>query len=107
AATNFVLRVLALTVATAAAWSYFDPARAFAASLAVLVVSCPCALALAVPVAITRALAVLARRGVLIVKADAIEGLAAATHVVFDKTGTLTEPDLALAGIETRAGVSG
>jgi len=89
-----VARVLSLTVLTAAAWSVVDPSRAFAAALAVLVVSCPCAFALAVPAAITRALTVLARCGVLVVKPDAIAALAQTTHVVFDKTGTLTMPRL-------------
>jgi P-type Cu2+ transporter len=103
---RFVARVLALTALTAAAWSVIDPSRAFAAALSVLVVSCPCAFALAVPAAITRALEVLARRGVLVVKPDAIQALAEATHVVFDKTGTLTEPQLALADVETFNGVS-
>ena len=106
AARSFVARVLALTALTGAAWSVFDPSRAFSAALAVLVVSCPCAFALAVPAAITRALAVLARCGVLVVKPDAIQALAEATHVVFDKTGTLTEPELALADVETFGGVS-
>ena len=98
--------MLALTAVTIAAWSLVDPSRAFTAALAVLVVSCPCAFALAVPSAITRALAVLARRGVLVVRPDAIETLAGATHVVFDKTGTLTEPVLAVAGIETGRGLT-
>jgi len=71
----------------------------------VLVVSCPCAFALAVPAAITRAIAVLARRGVLIVKPDVVQALADATHVVFDKTGTLTDAQLTLRGIETRGAV--
>lgn len=106
AAARFVARVLALTALTVAVWSFVDPSRAFTAALAVLVVSCPCAFALAVPAAITRALAVLARRGVLVVKPDAIQALAEATHVVFDKTGTLTEPQLALADVETFNGVS-
>ena len=106
AAARFVARVLALTVLTAAAWSVLDPSRAFSAALAVLVVSCPCAFALAVPAAITRALEVLARCGVLVVKPDAIQALAEATHVVFDKTGTLTEPQLALADVATFSGVS-
>src|SRR5690606_29491794 len=88
AASRFVVRVLVLTAITAAVWGVVDSSRAFTAALAVLVVSCPCAFALAVPVAVTRALAVLARRGVLVVKPDAIEALAGATHVVFDKTGT-------------------
>lgn len=105
-ASRFVVRVLVLTLATAAAWSLFDPSRALTASIAVLVVSCPCAFALAVPVAVTRALAVLARRGVLVVKPDAVEALASATHVVFDKTGTLTEPELDIARVETRRGIA-
>lgn len=105
-ATRFVMRVLALTALTVAFWSYFDPTRAFTAALAVLVVSCPCAFALAVPAAITRALAVLAQRGVLIVKPDAIQALAEATHVMFDKTGTLTAAELSLYDVTTADGVS-
>ncbi|HOX70577.1 heavy metal translocating P-type ATPase [Dokdonella sp.] len=96
AAAHFVARVLSLAALTALGWTLFEPSRAFAATLAVLVVSCPCAFALAVPAALTRALAVLARRGVLVARADAIEQLAMASHAVFDKTGTLTEPHLAL-----------
>ncbi len=96
AAAHFVARILALATLTAIGWSLVDPARAFTATLAVLVVSCPCAFALAVPAALTRALAVLARNGVLVVRSDAIERLAQASHVVFDKTGTLTDPQLAL-----------
>ncbi|HSD53774.1 MAG TPA: heavy metal translocating P-type ATPase metal-binding domain-containing protein, partial [Burkholderiales bacterium] len=106
AAARFVARVLALAAVTVAAWCIVDPSRAFTAALAVLVVSCPCAFALAVPAALTRALAVLAGRGVLVVRPDAIESLAGATHVVFDKTGTLTEPMLQLTGIETCADLS-
>ncbi|MFC4822629.1 heavy metal translocating P-type ATPase, partial [Dokdonella ginsengisoli] len=105
AAAGFVARVLALAALTALGWSVVDPSRAFTATLAVLVVSCPCALALAVPAALTRALAVLARRGVLVVRPDAIEALATATHVVFDKTGTLTSPQLTLEHLDLlRAG---
>ena len=104
AATGFVARVLVLAALTATGWSLFDPARAFSATLAVLVVSCPCAFALAVPAAFTRALAVLARSGVLVVRPDAIEQLAGATHVVFDKTGTLTDPQLELARVEPLRG---
>lgn len=102
AAARFVARVLLLAALTAIGWSLVDPPRAFPAALAVLVVSCPCALALAVPAALTRALAVLARRGVLVVRPDAIEALACATQVVFDKTGTLTLPQLDLGHVELR-----
>ncbi len=96
AAAGFTARVLTLAALTAIGWSLVDPSRAFTATLAVLVVSCPCAFALAVPAALTRALGVLARRGVLVTHADAIEQLATATHVMFDKTGTLTQPELTL-----------
>ena len=105
AVAGLVARILALATLTAIGWSFVDPSRAFTATLAVLVVSCPCAFALAVPAAITRALAVLARHGVLAVRPDAIEGLARATHVIFDKTGTLTEPSLAVEHIEAWRGI--
>ena len=104
AAGLFVVRILLLTGVTAALWSVFDAARAFDAAIAVLVVSCPCAFALAVPAALTRSLAVLARRGVLVVKPDAIEALAGATHVVFDKTGTLTNRRLVVERIQVFSG---
>ncbi len=94
ATTHFVVRVLSLTAITAMGWILVDPSRALSATLAVLVVSCPCAFALAVPAAITRALGVLARHGVLVVKPDALEVLAEVDVAVFDKTGTLTEPSL-------------
>jgi P-type Cu2+ transporter len=100
ATARFVARVLALTALTIVAWSVVDPSRAFSAAVAVLVVSCPCAFALAVSAAVTRALSVLARRGVLVVRPDAIEALAECTDVVFDKTGTLTQSVLSLADVQ-------
>jgi len=96
---RFVLRVFVTTLATAAVWMVVDPSRAFAAALSVLVVSCPCAFALAVPSALTRAIAVLARRGVLVVDGDALAALARADRFVFDKTGTLTEPQTTLGDV--------
>jgi Cu2+-exporting ATPase len=100
AAAGFVARVLTLAAVCAIGWSIKDPSRALTATLAVLVVSCPCAFALAVPAALTRALSVLAARGVFVVHTDAIENLALATHAVFDKTGTLTDAELELAHID-------
>ena len=106
AAGRFVLRVLTLTAVTTVAWILIDPARAFSATVAVLVISCPCAFALAVPAALTRALGALARRGVLVVNPDAIQALAGCTHALFDKTGTLSEPSLLLADVQTFGGQS-
>jgi Cu2+-exporting ATPase len=105
AAASFVARVLVLAICTAVGWAIFDPSRALAATVAVLVVACPCAFALAAPAAVTRALAVLTGRGVLVVRPDALEQLASATHVVFDKTGTLTEPAIARDRTITRQGI--
>jgi len=86
----FVAALLALTLVVFAAWQLVDPARAWAAAIAVLVVSCPCALSLATPTALAAASDRLLRRGVLAVKPHVLETLGRATHVVFDKTGTLT-----------------
>jgi len=72
-------------------WWFIDPARAFPATLAVLVVTCPCALSLATPTALAAATAALARRGVLVAHTDAIETLSKANRVLWDKTGTLTK----------------
>jgi Cu2+-exporting ATPase len=86
----FVAVLLALTAAVFVFWQAVDPARAWPAAIAVLVVSCPCALSLATPTALAAALERLLRHGVLAVKPHVLETLARATHVVFDKTGTLT-----------------
>ena len=96
----FVARVLILSVLTACVWWVLDPTRWFDATLAVLVISCPCALALAAPTALTRAMATLAGRGILIVDPDALEGLAQTRRVLFDKTGTLTDRSARLERIE-------
>jgi Cu2+-exporting ATPase len=101
---RFVLRVLVLTAVTALGWALVDPSRAFAAALSVLVVSCPCAFAFALPTALTRAVAVLARRGVLVVDGDALDRMARADCFVFDKTGTLTQPEIAIAASTVRRG---
>jgi P-type Cu2+ transporter len=88
---GFVAAVLAVAAASALFWLYRDPGRAVWVAVAVLVVSCPCALALATPAALTVAVGRLARRGVVATRGHAIETLSRVTHVVFDKTGTLTE----------------
>jgi Cu2+-exporting ATPase len=96
---RFVWSLLALALIAAAAWSVIDPSRALSITVAVLVVSCPCALSLATPAAMAVATGDLLRRGVLVTRGHALEALAAATHVVFDKTGTLTAGDLRVVGV--------
>ncbi|KAA9132572.1 cadmium-translocating P-type ATPase [Marinihelvus fidelis] len=87
----FIVAVLGTAVAALLYWGATDPARALSAMLAVLVVSCPCALALATPAALSAASRSLLARGVLLARGEALESLARADTVVFDKTGTLTE----------------
>jgi P-type Cu2+ transporter len=86
----FVGAVLLLATTVAAYWLHADPARAFPAVLAVLVVTCPCALSLATPAALAAATTRLARSGLLVTRGRALERLAHADRAVFDKTGTLT-----------------
>lgn len=100
ATARFVLRVLVLTGITLAGWLIYDPAQALEATIAVLVVACPCALGLAAPAAITRALGVLARHNILVVRPAALDTLTQVNHAVFDKTGTLTEPSLNTRGVD-------
>ena len=86
----FVLGLAIVAACVFLAWRVHDPARAFEVTLALLVISCPCALSLSVPAALAAANGALARMGVLPVRADALDRLARATDVVFDKTGTLS-----------------
>ncbi len=103
----FVAAVLVLTALVGAVWGFgIDPSRAFWVMVAMLVVSCPCALALATPVAMTAASGSLTGRGVLVTRGHALETLAAATDMVFDKTGTLTEGRLERVHTELLAGRS-
>ena len=89
-ASRFVAALLLVAAAVALAWWFIDPARALWITVSVLVVTCPCALSLATPIALTVASGVLAREGLLVTRGHAIETLARSTHVVFDKTCTLT-----------------
>jgi Cu2+-exporting ATPase len=90
AAAWFLGRILIGAAIVFVVWWFVDPSKAFPATLAVLVVTCPCALSLATPTVLAAATADLARRGVLVAHTDAFEALAKATDVLWDKTGTLT-----------------
>ncbi|MBK6975442.1 MAG: cadmium-translocating P-type ATPase [Sterolibacteriaceae bacterium] len=99
-ATIFVAVLLVLAVITGLYWWHADASRALWIFVAVLVVSCPCALSLATPAALTVATGAMSRRGLLITRGHAIETLARADHFVFDKTGTLTFGKLQLGNID-------
>ena len=106
AAAWFLGRILVAAAIVFAAWWFVDPSRAFSATLAVLVVTCPCALSLATPAAIAAATSQLARRGVLVAHSDALETLAKADHVLWDKTGTLTRGLIRVEEIRSLAGLT-
>jgi P-type Cu2+ transporter len=98
----FLALVLLAALFAVAFWWHTDPARALMAAVAVLVVTCPCALSLATPTAMLTTAGALARRGVLVRRMQAIESLASIDTVIFDKTGTLTESTIGLRAVHLR-----
>ncbi len=99
----FVFGVLLLALGVAIYWWNVDPEIWLTITISVLVVTCPCALSLATPTAITAATSNLTQVGLLISRGHALESLARATHFVFDKTGTLTKGSLNLLKTHTFA----
>jgi Cu2+-exporting ATPase len=96
----FVAVILLLAVVTYAVWFPRDPARALDHAIALLVVTCPCALAMATPLSVTVALGKAAGRGIFIRGGDALQILAERGQLFVDKTGTLTLGTLAVASWE-------
>ena len=92
----FVLVVLVLAGSVATYWWSDGVATWLPITIAILVVTCPCALSLATPTAVTAATSRLTSQGLLTTRGHALETLAKASHFVFDKTGTLTEGKLEL-----------
>lgn len=86
----FVARVLLIASVVFVAWYVIEPEHAVWATVAVLVATCPCALSLATPIALTVATNRLASLGFLATRGHTLGALANVTHVAFDKTGTLT-----------------
>jgi len=102
----FLIGVLLAAALAALWWWPRDPAHAMMLAVAVLVVTCPCALSLATPAAMLAAAGRLATGGVLVRRLQALETLARVDTAVFDKTGTLSTDAQQLAGIQCRAGLS-
>ncbi len=92
----FVAVVLALAAVTLGVWLVLDPEHAVGHAVALLIVSCPCALGLATPLAVSAAIGRAAQRRILIKGGDALENLARPGRMLLDKTGTLTEGRLAV-----------
>lgn len=90
---RFTWTILAVALGAVAFWGWRDPSRSVPAFVGILIVACPCALALAAPYTLGTALRVLGRRGIFLRNSHVIESLARVDAVVLDKTGTLTTTD--------------
>lgn len=99
----FVVVLLGMALLTGLVWWWLDSPRAWVYAVAVLVVSCPCALSLATPAALAAAQGAVTRLGLLVVRGHALETIARATDLVLDKTGTLTAGKLHLSAVHVVA----
>ncbi|HWI81196.1 cation-translocating P-type ATPase [Ramlibacter sp.] len=104
-ATPFLGAVLVAAAAAGAWWWAVDPSQALGVAVAVLIVTCPCALSLATPAATLAAAGALARQGVLVRRLQALESCASVDTVVFDKTGTLTQDRMGVVALRARGGI--
>ena len=95
----FLICVLLIALSVGLIWLQIDSQRAFWVVLSLLVATCPCALSLATPTALTTATGTLHKLGLLLTRGHVLEGLKHIDTVIFDKTGTLTEGKLKLAEI--------
>ncbi len=84
--------VIAVSSAAWLYWQFADPSRAWFIASSVLIIACPCALALALPFTYGAGMRFFGRSGFYLKNANLIELLATIRHIVFDKTGTLTHP---------------
>ena len=100
AAQWFLLVLLALAAVVGLFWWQHDASRAFWVVLSMLVATCPCALSLATPTALTAATGSLHKLGLLLTRGHVLEGLKRIDTVIFDKTGTLTEGRLTLRAVQ-------
>lgn len=105
-ATPFLVAVVLAAAGAAAWWWPQGPGHALGIAVAILIVTCPCALSLATPAATLAAAGALARRGILVRRLEALESGAGVDTVVFDKTGTLTADRIAVGAVRTRGGLA-
>ena len=102
----FLISVLVLAALSALYWWPTNPGHALMVAVAVLVVTCPCALSLATPAAMLAAAGNLARHGVLVRNLQALESLAEIDTLIFDKTGTLTQDGQRITQVMTAEGIT-
>ncbi len=100
----FIARLLIVCSAVFAFWLWYRPEQALWVTLSVLVVTCPCALALAMPAALSAATANLRKRGFLVARGHVVEVLNSVNRVIFDKTGTLTKGQFVVGQVKPVSG---
>lgn len=105
-ANQFVQQLLILAALTFFVWTFIEPSEAFWVTLAVLVATCPCALALAAPTAVTGVIHRLNKQGIILRNTDAIQTLATVKTVMVDKTGTLTTGQFSIADVQLEDNVA-
>lgn len=86
----FLIGVLIIALVSAIAWSFFDPSRTTEIVVSVLIVACPCALALSRPFTYGNIMRLMGRKGLYLKNTNVIEKMESVDSIVFDKTGTLT-----------------
>ncbi|NPA45237.1 MAG: HAD-IC family P-type ATPase [Chlorobi bacterium] len=89
----FTITVLSIAVLAGITWLFIDSSTAMKAFTAVLIVACPCALALSLPFTYGTTMGIFGKNGFYLKKADVVEKLSKIDTIVFDKTGTITETD--------------
>ena len=105
----FVPSVIVISILTYLVWAFAlgDTTRAFEAAVAVLVIACPCALGIAVPMSLVVATSLGTKKSVVIRNPDSLRLLAKIKKVVFDKTGTITDGKLHIVAAHGLGGVDG
>ncbi len=88
---NFTYLVLAISLLTSIFWLFIDSGLAIKSFTAVLIVACPCALALSIPFTFGNVMRIFGKNGLYLKKNAVVEKLATIDTIVFDKTGTITQ----------------
>ncbi len=87
---RFTLAVLTIAFVSAGTWLFIDPSRALNVLTAVLIIACPCAIALAAPFTLGNLLRIFGKRGFYVKDTETLERMAQANTAIFDKTGTIS-----------------
>jgi len=91
---NFTIVILAISFSSAIYWSIFNPEFVIKVFASVLIVACPCALALSMPFAYGNTMRLFGKKGFYLKNSDVVEKLTKIDTIVFDKTGTITQTDI-------------